>query len=164
MDQIARSFIKQIIQGKQEEIGRTENAQKMSVDDAKEAEGAMISRYDTFLEEAQYLAGGQSKRLAISLDVVEALQSLLAKNPNTASLAVVGSIVTATHLSTNECKKYLMVMDGAGGDHFFYPRGGVEILSLSVLSPLGRCMFEQEEGDTFTFPDVKNEWEITKIL
>jgi hypothetical protein len=34
MDQIARSFIEQIIQGKQEEITRTENARTMSVDDA----------------------------------------------------------------------------------------------------------------------------------
>lgn len=164
MHQIARSFIEQIIQRKQEEIGRTENARTMSLDDAKEAEGARISRYNTFLEEAQYLAGGQSKRLAVSLDVVAALHSLLAKNPHTTSLAVVGSIVTTTHLLTNECKKYLMVMDGAGGDCFIDPRDGVEILSLSIFSPIGRGMFEQEEGDIFTFPDVKNEWEITEIL
>ena len=53
MHETAKILIAQIIANKKEEVERTEQARQVSLKDAQEAEGAMISRYDTFLEEAQ---------------------------------------------------------------------------------------------------------------
>lgn len=164
MHQVARGIIEQIIKENEAEILRTETAQDMSINDAREAEGAMISRYDTFLEEAQYLAGGQAKRLMIARQVVSELQTLLVINPNASTQVRIGSIVEVENLSSEEHRKYIIVVDGAGGGTYTDSKDGNALYAVSALSPIGCSVVGQEEGELVTLTGGKEEWEIIEIL
>lgn len=53
-----RELIEHLYQIAKEKESEMKRASKDAQERANEAEGAMISRYDTFKEEGQYLAGG----------------------------------------------------------------------------------------------------------
>lgn len=164
MHMIARILIEQIIKRKEDEIARTEDARMMSVDDAREAEGTMVSRYDTALEEAQYLAGGQSKRLIEARKVVAMLKESLGRNLDTSICIIIGSIVVLENLSTSEHQEYLIVINGAGGESLIDSRNDTKICAVSPLSPIGRGLMGKEEGEILHLFGSENEWEIIEIL
>lgn len=165
MHAVAKTLIMQVIANKRAEIERTELARQASLKDAQEAEGAMISRYDTFLEEAQYLAGGQNKRLLEAQGVVSLLDSLLRRDVGTTVQAVVGSVVSIEEIDTGEIRNFLIVFDGAGGETFSYPsKDGETISVVSPSSPIGKALFGKKKGDDIECQVLGGMWEIMEIL
>lgn len=164
MHTIAKILIAKIIEGKKSEIIRTEQARQVSLKDAQEAEGAMISRYDTFLEEAQYLAGGQNKRLLEAKAVLSLLESFIQKDPDVSDQASIGSLVTIESISSPETKKFLLVFDGAGGAIFPSPEKEDErIAIISPSSPIGKALFQKTIGDDIECVNLDGTWEIIDI-
>lgn len=164
MHETAKILIAQIIANKKEEVERTEQARQVSLKDAQEAEGAMISRYDTFLEEAQYLAGGQNKRLLEAKAVLALLESLLQRDADVSRRASIGSIVTIENIETTEIKKFLLVSEEAGGGVFScHPDEGEKISAVSPSSPIGKALFGKESGEEIECPMLKGAWEISEI-
>lgn len=165
MHEIAKTLVQQIVGHKQAEIDRAEEARQLSLRDAQEAEGAMISRYDTFLEEAQYLAGGQNKRLQEATEALSMLKTLLQKNPETSRRVVIGSVVSVENIETEEARYYIVVFDGCGGKAYPHPLiDCTDIYAISFISPIGKALISKAEGDEVKIPMSSDPWEITKIL
>lgn len=165
MHKAAQEIIGQIMQAKQKEISTTEKAREMSLKDAQDAEGAMISRYDTFLEEAQYLAGAQSKRLLEARAVVELLRKSLDTNfvINEDHDVSVGDLFVVENVDTNEKRYYIMVVEGAGGSVFQSSILKKSIASVTTKTPVGQFLIYGEEQD-LPFPGAKGTWEIVEVL
>ncbi len=160
----SRLLFEQIIEGKKEEIERTEQARQLSLKDTQEAEGAMISRYDTFLEEAQYLAGGQNKRLLEAKAVLTSLEVFLQMDASTSFKVSIGSMVTIESVDTEERKIFLMVFDGAGGGIFSVsPETEEKIYAVSPSSPIGKAIFKYGIGEEIESPVLAGIWEIVEI-
>jgi transcription elongation GreA/GreB family factor len=121
------------------------NCYKDTQDRANEAEGAMQSRYDTFKEEGQYLAGG----LKIQYDKLDSAAS------------IIESILK--EVKVKESKKvqlysiaYLDYDEGEKSKFFVFPvMGGEkideEINIISPSSPIGKALIGKEEGGEFEF-------------
>ncbi len=164
MHETAKILIAQIIANKKEEVERTEQARQVSLRDAQEAEGAMISRYDTFLEEAQYLAGGQNKRLFEAKAVLALLESLLQRDADASSQVSIGSVVVIENIDTAEKKKFLLVFEGSGGGVFSCPPNeGEKISAVSPSSPIGEALFGKGSGEEVECSLFEGAWEISEI-
>jgi transcription elongation GreA/GreB family factor len=164
MHTVAKMLFAAIIADKKEEIERTDRARQASVVDAQEAEGAMISRYDTFLEEAQYLAGGQNKRLLESRSVLAQLENLLKRGIPTAQQVTIGSMVTIENIDTEETMRFLFVFDGAGGGVFTFPDNENEkIAAVSPSAAIGKALFKKKVGDDIECANLSGQWEIIEI-
>jgi transcription elongation GreA/GreB family factor len=164
MHETAKILFAQIIANKREEIERTEQARQVSLKDAQEAEGAMISRYDTFLEEAQYLAGGQNKRLLEAKTVLALLESLLQRDADVSNQVSIGSVVAIENIDTAERKLFLLVSEGAGGGVFLHPSyGGEKVSAISPSSPIGKALFGKGNGEEIECSVLKGAWEISEI-
>jgi len=124
----------------------------------------MISRYDTFLEEAQYLAGGQNKRLLEARAVLALLESLLQRNADVSNQVSIGSVVTIENIDTAERKMFLLVSEGAGGGVFSCPSDeGEKISAVSSSSPIGKALFGKGSEEEIECPILKGAWEISEI-
>jgi len=164
MHETAKILIAQIIANKKEEVERTEQARQVSLKDSQEAEGAMISRYDTFLEEAQYLAGGQNKRLLEARAVLVLLESLLQRDADVSNQVSLGSMVVIENIGTAERKRFLLVFEGAGGGVFPYPLDENEKISaVSPSSPIGKALFGKGGGEEIECAMLKGAWEISEV-
>lgn len=162
MHTTAKAVLNHLLVEKKAEVDRTERARQISLADAQEAEGAMISRYDTFLEEAQYLAGGQNKRLLEAKAVIASLEALLLNNPDVSQIASAGSLVRLENITTGENRVYFLIIEGAGGFVFTTP-DDEKITVLSVTSPLGKDLLRKEVGSEIESTLLKDVWEIRKI-
>lgn len=150
---------------KKAEIERTDQTRMISVKDAQEAEGAMISRYDTFLEEAQYLAGGQNKRLLEAKLVLLQLESFSQGGGDTSQRVSIGSLVTIENIDTTETKRFVFVFDGAGGSIYPSPDDENEkIAAISPSSPIGKALFKKTIGEEVECANLQGTWEIVNIL
>lgn len=164
MHTTAKVLIAQIIADKKAEIKRTDQARQVSLNDAKEAEGAMISRYDTFLEEAQYLAGGQNKRLLEAKSVLLLLETFFQRDADVSAQVSIGSLVTIENIDTSKTMKFLVVFDGAGGGIFASPSNENEKISaVSPSSPIGKALFKKTAGEEIECANLDGTWEVVEI-
>lgn len=136
-----KSLLNQLIELTKAEIERAQNAFKVSQNDAIEAEGAMISRYDTFKEEAQYLSDAQRIRILkletglVSLRAIELDESALRKTTTVS----VGSIVL---LDDGEVSKHYFISPFGGGNQISLD--GADILVISQESPIAASILGKE--------------------
>lgn len=118
----------------------------ISVEDSREAEGAMQSRYSTFKEEAQYLSQGHFLRLrrfnesiATINKVIDSLTTFEEKNHEKSRLL---SLIEIIFDDTGDEKKYLLI-----------PGEGFELIDdvniIGVSTPLGKQLLSRETGDDF---------------
>jgi transcription elongation GreA/GreB family factor len=164
MHPTAKALFEAIIANKKEEIERTEQARQASLSDAQEAEGAMISRYDTFLEEAQYLAGGQNKRLLEARSVLAQLETFLQRGSPVSQQVTIGSLVIIENIDTEEKVRFIFVFDGAGGGIFSSPDNEDEKISaVSPSAPIGKALFKKKVGDDIECTNLEGLWEIIDI-
>ena len=125
-------------------------ARMVSEAESRSHKGAMSSRYDTFKEEAQALAGGQGKR---EMDLTRDLSRLqVLMNDHRIFLPAekvrVGAIVRVKDLDKNEEAWYLNVNAGGGLE---IEAEGVKLKSLNLSTPLGQSLFKREDGDQAEF-------------
>lgn len=111
---------------------------------ANEAEGAMQSRYDTFKEEGQYLAGGLKIRCNELSETVTIIESIDMKQFIRNHIVHIYSVI------------YVEFEDGEESIFFMFPvLGGEEIEDgitvISPTSPIGNALMGKEEGETFQY-------------
>lgn len=92
MQNVKASLLSLAIADIEEQIAAAERGRKDAIEESKAHKGAMASRYDTFKEEAQYLAGGFAARiqeLSSQLAALKSLQMRLAANSKVSGGAIV---------------------------------------------------------------------------
>ena len=117
--------------------------QKKTQERASEEEGAMQSRYSTFKEEGQYLAGGLKiihEDLKADVAMIQSMiHYVLKENEKVESLSIVE----------------VEFEDGSQEKFFIIPAaGGEKIREYKILSPkapLGKALIGKEIGDRFAF-------------
>jgi len=132
--------ILEIAQKKEQEFSKySKDAQNR----ANEAEGAMISRYDTFKEEGQYLAEGLKKRHEELRVTINTMQSILetVKFQESSKVAIYSIVKVAYE-------------EGDKTTYFLFPvMGGEKIKDkftvITPTSPIGRALIGKEEGSEF---------------
>lgn len=127
----------------EEQIEAAERGRKDAIEESKAHKGAMASRYDTFKEEAQYLAGGFAARiqeLSSQLATLKSMQMRLAVNSKVSG----GAIVEVEDVDTSAKTKYFLLPAGGGN---MYEVGGEQYSILTIQAPLARSIFGKTEGD-----------------
>ncbi len=120
-------------------------ASKDAQERANEAEGAMLSRYDTFKEEGQYLAGGLMIRYRELKNSVAVLEELLKQDS------------FSDHARIRHCSYIEVVFDDGRESQFFMtPVMGGEVLfnNITIITPsapVGQGLMGKEEGDRFSY-------------
>ena len=155
-----RVLIKQLLdltKIKEAEIGK---ASKDAQERANEAEGAMQSRYDTFKEEGQYLAGG----LKLRHEELKASVSILEEILNTSNFEDHVKIQLYSYVEVE-------FEDGSESSFFITPIMGGENLDGDILiitpnSPIGTCLIGKEEGDEFQYiaANIEKRGEVIRIV
>jgi transcription elongation GreA/GreB family factor len=110
--------------------------------EATKQSSAMQSRYDTFREEGQYLAGGHAKRL-VSLQ--EDLGKLVAferqlRNESSRDQISSGSLVTVRSVESGVLAHYFLLP--AGGGKMF---GEVKVIN--IHTPIGKALVGKKVGE-----------------
>lgn len=120
-----------------------DEAGKGAQERANEAEGAMVSRYDTFKEEGQYLAGGLK---LIGMELTEAVftlkEALKSNIPDNCEKVSLYSFVTVEYQNGNSESYFITPV--MGGEKI-----SEEIITIRPVSPLGKVLMGKEEGDSF---------------
>lgn len=114
-----------------------------AIEESKEHKGAMASRYDTFKEEAQYLAGAHNARLLELGKTLGALKSVRDFPP----IVTKGScyaIIEVKNLADGSKTKYFLLPAG-GGDTCEV--NGEKIIALNVSTPMARALIGVVAGD-----------------
>lgn len=132
-----------IIEGVEGQIKNAERGRLDAIEESKAHKGAMASRYDTFKEEAQYLAGGHSALLLELSKTLCALRSIKDRPP-TISMGSGYAIIEAKNLDDGSKTKYFLLPAGGGNT---YEVDGDRITVLSVAAPLARAFIGAVAGD-----------------
>ncbi|MCP4356204.1 MAG: hypothetical protein GY793_11395 [Proteobacteria bacterium] len=116
---------------------------------ANEHVGAMESRYDTFKEEAQYLAAGYTKRLMEFKDIYKKLEQIL----NTTSIleqshnkVAIASIVMVS--DENEQTYTYLISPVMGGENLLIDNKEISVITPST--PLGIKLMNKQIDDAIT--------------
>ncbi len=120
-------------------------ASKDAQERANEAEGAMQSRYDTFKEEGQYLAGGLKARYLELKNSVAMIENLLKSD------------VLSEHDDIQHYSYIEVEFDDGRIERFFMTpvMGGERLLNditiITPSAPVGHCLMGREVGDQFSY-------------
>ena len=144
-------MIMQMIAQTEAEIQRAERARKSSLADAIEAEGAMLSRYDTMKEEAQYLEGAFSKIVAEQQRNLQLLKQFLgdievSTTPKTVSVGAICTIEQETADGQSTTCQYFIVPAGGG---ISVEVDGKTVKAISPQTPIGRVLMGRTIGEDF---------------
>ena len=143
MKDIKTVIIDRIIDKVETQIKNTERGRLDAIEESKAHKGAMASRYDTFKEEAQYLAGGYAARLVELGKTLRALKSIRDYSPTITKCSGY-AIVEVKNLDDGSKAKYFLLPAG-GGDT--YEVEGEEITILNVGAPMARAFMGAVPGD-----------------
>lgn len=143
MKDIKTLVLDRIIKEVENQIKNAERGRLDALEESKAHKGAMESRYDTFKEEAQYLAGGYAARLVELGKTLGALKSIR-DYPPTITKGSGYAIVEAENLEDGSRTKYFLLP--AGGGNTYEVEGG-EITILNVGAPLAQAFIGTVAGD-----------------
>ncbi len=129
------------------QIENLNRGQKEAMDESAAHKGAMASRYDTFKEEAQYLAKGYGEQLLKVEDLLKNLHRVKYFPPLISTVCVF-ALVEVEDLNKGLNEKYLL-LPGGGGDTFEID--DEEIMILSVDAPLATSFLGKSAGDIVAF-------------
>lgn len=143
MKDIKSKLLDLVIADIEKQIETAEQGRKDAVEESKAHKGAMASRYDTFKEEAQYLAGGFAARIQELTTLLIALKSMRARLAANSKVSG-GAIVEVEDIDTGVKTKYFLLP--AGGGHV-YEVSGEQYSTLTIQAPLAHSLFGKTEGD-----------------
>ena len=126
---------------------RAEAARRQAQEDANSHLGRLQSRYDTFKEEAQFLAAAQQHRAAEIDRWLCTLERLLHTHPEAlgpADAARVGALVSVAFPENVEVEHYFLLPVGDGSELHAENR---VIRPLSIHAPLARRLLGRRIGD-----------------
>jgi transcription elongation GreA/GreB family factor len=147
----SKKAIFSILAGKAEDMAmRAKEGRDEAQREANSHIGAMESRYDTFKEEAQYLAGAQQRRLqemtAASLKIGEVANNSRLMSRSFSRVAI-GCLVTLIDVDT-ERETCLVFSPALGGEKIQI--GDQEFAVVTPESPIGKAMQGKTVDDEFS--------------
>ncbi len=143
MKSVKETLLDLAIADTESQIETAERGRKDSVEESKAHKGAMASRYDTFKEEAQYLAGGfasRIKELSSQRTTLKSMQMRLAANRKISG----GAIVEVEDVYTSVKTKYFLLPVGGGN---MYEVNGEQYSILTIQAPLAHILLGKTEGN-----------------
>lgn len=138
------SIINRILDEIQTQIQTATQGREDALEESRAHKGAMESRYDTFKEEAQYLANAQEGILAELTGAAVLLKSLRDNPPRGITQGCLYAIVEAEDLEDGSTAKYFLLPAGGGNT---YEIDGEKITTLNVMAPLARAFIGVPPGD-----------------
>ena len=140
-----KSYLEKLLDIVKRKRDETHKHYKDAQERANEAEGAMISRYDTFKEEGQYLAEGLKIKYhelrTAALEIESILKDIKLKESD---LVQHYSIVAGEFDTTEEFQYFISPY--MGGEKI-----DMETTIVSPSSPIGKSLFGKREDDQFEF-------------
>ncbi len=160
-----QKLLDQVIEALMLMAERAEQARRASQQDANDHLGRLVSRYDTFKEEAQYLEAAQQHRGAEIAGWIETLRQLIALQPQAlgpAQQVRVGALVYIASQAPADRRRLFILPVGAGIETHL---GAEPVQILSWRSPMARTMAGLRPGDVFSTPhDSGNiQWVIEQV-
>lgn len=154
-------IIDRILEEIQNQIRSATQGREDALEESRAHKGAMESRYDTFKEEAQYLANAHEAQLAELTGATNMLKSLR-DNPPEITRGSLYAIIEAEDLDTGSSEKYFVLPAGGGNT---YELAGDKIITINVMAPLARAFIGALEGDNVEFktPQRKRRFSILSI-
>ncbi len=143
MKNIKAIILDRLIEEVEMQIKNAERGRQDALEESKAHKGAMESRYDTFKEEAQYLAGGFAARLVELGKTLDALKSIK-DYPPTITKGSGYAIIEAENLDDGSRTKYFLLPAGGGNT---YEIEGEEVTVLNIGAPLARAFIGAVAGD-----------------
>jgi len=143
MKNIKAIILDRLIEEVEAQIKNAERGRQDALEESKVHKGAMESRYDTFKEEAQYLADGFAARLVELGKTLGTLKSIKTYLPT----IIKGSsyaIIEAENLDDGSRTKYFLLPASDGNT---YEIEGEEITVLNIGAPLARAFIGTVVGD-----------------
>ncbi len=143
MIDVKKALLDLAIAGIEKQIETAEGGRKDAIEESKAHKGAMASRYDTFKEEAQYLAGGFAAIIQELTPLLAALKSMRIQITANSKVSG-GAIVEVENIDTGMKTKYFLLPAGGGNA---YEVNGERYSTLTIQAPLARAFFGKAEGD-----------------
>lgn len=142
MSKIKTIILDQVIEEVGVQLKNAEQGRATALKDAKAHKGAMASRYDTFKEEAQYLAGGLNTQAEALNKTLSALRSIR-NYPLPITKGSGYAIIEVENLDDSSRVKYFLLPAGGGNT---YEVDGEKITVLNVGAPLARAFIGAVAG------------------
>lgn len=143
MKDIKTIILDRIIEEVETQIKNAEQGRLEAIKESQAHKGAMESRYDTFKEEAQSLAGGLNAQVSGLSKTLSALRSLRGYSvPITKGSGY--AIMEVENHDDGARTKYFLLPAGGGNT---YEVGGERITILSVGAPMARALIGAVAGD-----------------
>jgi len=143
MENIKIVILDRVIKEVETQIKNAERGRLDAIEESKAHKGAMESRYDTFKEEAQYLAGGYSARLLELGKMLGTLKSIR-DYPPTITKVYGYALVEVENREDSSRSKYFLLPTGGGNT---YEVEGEKITVLNVGAPMARAFIGAVAGD-----------------
>ena len=162
MSNIKMIILDKVIEEIDAQIRNSERGRQSAMEDAKSHKGAMQSRYDTFKEEAQYLAAGYALQMADLGKQLSSLKNLRSVGVPTIASVSVGAMVEVMDLGDNSQTRYFLLPAGGGES---YEVDGEHVVVVSIASPIARAFMSKKIGDRaiLRLPTVSKNFIITSI-
>ncbi len=146
---IKRIILDRVIETVREQTRNAEEGRQRAVQESVFHKGAMASRYDTFKEEAQYLAAGYSTQLQELNRILGTLESLRT-DPPTIKWGSLYAIVELEDCEDLSISVYFLLPAGGGEIHEV---NGEKITVLTIGSPAASALIRGVPGTTVEMPD-----------
>ncbi len=135
MTNLKTIIVGRIIEKIEAQIKTAEHGLSDAIEESRAHKGAMASRYDTFKEEAQYLAGGYNAQLLELGRMLNVLNSIRDRMPVLTKCADY-AIIEIKNLNDGLVTKYFLLPTG-GGD--VYEVNKEKITTINVDAPMAHA-------------------------
>jgi transcription elongation GreA/GreB family factor len=139
-----RELLSALLARVEEMADRAETGRAFAQTEANQHKGAMASRYDTFKQEAQFLADAQRVRLAALREEARALRTLLASDDCARATPRV-RVPAVVAVRTDEQLDWYLLAPAGGG--VVLEEGDSRIKVITPSSRLGRGLLGKTAGD-----------------
>lgn len=144
MDDIKKEIVGQILASLASQISTAERGLRDATIEFKAHKGAMESRYDTFKEEAEYLAGGFGRQVETLSKSVHELQNLLVNPPKIDRCSVYAFVEVEDQDDGSRLKFFFLP---TGGGHTYEASEG-KIIVVNIGAPIARALIGATAYDT----------------
>ncbi len=146
MQELKLRILEEIIATTRSAIETAETGRKTAEKESRFHKGAMQSRYDTFKEEAQYLAGAFEKNLSELRQQLGTLE-VLRNNPPKIEHGSLYALIKLEDCNSGERLYYFLLPAGGGTEH---EDDGKTITVISLGTPISSALIGKHEDDEVT--------------
>lgn len=156
-----KEILKKIIEHHKSELQALINSAHEAKSAATDPEAKAENKYDTRGLEASYLAGAQAKRAQELKDDLFQLEKLEIRSYNKSTPIETTALIKAS--ADDEDAKWFFLVPERGG--LKLKIDNIEVLTLSMHSPLGKNFYKRKQGDFFDLEinDQSKEYEILEV-